>query len=86
MRFVFAVREGRLATEILADLRRAADFGAGPWNFGIYRRTTVFVDSEIRLLAKTCSGPRLQARLEQPGKGRPHIGEDQRPQYSDEEG
>jgi hypothetical protein len=26
---VFAVREGRLATEILADLRRTPDFGAG---------------------------------------------------------
>ena len=25
----FAVREGRLATEILADLRRTPDFGAG---------------------------------------------------------
>jgi hypothetical protein len=34
-RFVFAVREDHLATEILADLRRATDFGAGPWRFGI---------------------------------------------------
>jgi hypothetical protein len=34
-RFVFEVREGRLATEILADLRRATDFGAVPWNLGI---------------------------------------------------
>src|SRR5271169_1620164 len=32
------------------------------------------------------SGPCLQPRLEQTGKGRSHIDEDQRPQYSHEEG
>src|ERR1700720_1915556 len=32
------------------------------------------------------SGPRLQARLEQPGKGRSHVDEDHGPQYSHEEG
>src|SRR6266581_9083594 len=32
------------------------------------------------------SGPRLQARLEQPGKGRSHVDEDHGPQYSHKEG
>src|SRR6267142_1688071 len=34
----------------------------------------------------TFSGPWLQARLEQPGKGWSHIDEDDRPQYGHEEG